>query len=219
MADGDNVHEDLDPRWQDPYKQVCEWGLGEEAIAETVAERLKLDVKMYGEAPHNLLFDYADILAPLIDGPMLHNVANYVEVNTRAEELARISPGQPLPLDAAQRAFEQQLQDIRWGIFTGDAQELREAIMAKYIYNIYVSNFEEKGPFNPQEHHKNVDQQTVSDRLAAIRSYIDKEINSLARQLAQPNSRVARLRSSPHRRSQQFNENYRPPIPAAGLVG
>ena len=219
MADGDKVHEDLDPRWQDPYKQVCEWGLGKEAIAESVAERLKKDVKMYGEAPRNLLFDYADLLAQLVDGPMLHNVAGYVETVARAEELARISSGQPLPIDAAQRAFEQQLQDIRWGIFTGDSQDLREAIMAKYVNNVYVSNFEENGPFNPQEHHYKVDQQTVSDKLAELRPYINKEINSLARQLAQPDGRVARLRSSPYTRSHQFNENSKLPIPAAGLAG
>jgi hypothetical protein len=216
MADGDKVHENLDKRWQDPYKQICEWGLGAEAVGETVAERLKKDIKMYGEAPHNLLHDYADLLTSLVDGLPPHNVANYVEVSARAEELARISPGQPLPLDAAQRAFEQQLQDIRWGIFTGDAQDLREAIMAKYVNNIYVSNFEEKVPFNPQEHYQNVDQQAVTDRLAAIRPQIDKEIHSLARQLAQPNSRVARLRSSPHRRSQQYDENYKVPVPVAG---
>lgn len=218
MADGDKVHEDLDPRWQDPYKEVCEWGLSEEAIAESLADRLKKDVKMYGEAPRRLLFDYADLLAQLVDGPMLHNVAGYVEISARAEELARISPGQPLPIDAAQRAFEQQLQDIKWGIFTGDAQNLREAVMAKYVNNIYASNFEEKGPFNPQEHHYKVDQQTVSDRLAGLRPYIDKEINSLARQLAQPDNRIARLRSSPHTRSQQYDENSKLPVllPAAG---
>lgn len=216
MADGDKVHENLDKRWQDPYKQVCEWGLGAEAVGETVAERLKKDIKMYGEAPRNLLHDYADLLAPLANGPMLNNVANYVEVNARAEELARSSPGQTVPIDAAHRAFEQQLQDIRWGIFTGSAQDLREALMAKYVNNIYLSNFEEKVPFNPQEHYRNVDQQTVNDRLAAIRPQIDKEINSLARQLAQPNSRVARLRSSPHRRSHQFDENYKVAVPVAG---
>jgi hypothetical protein len=216
MADGDKVHDDLDPRWQDPYKQLCEWGLGPEAVGETVAERLKKDIKMYGEAPRNLLHDFADLLAPLVDGPMLNNVANYVDVLTRAEELTHSSPGQIVPIDAAQRAFEQQLQDIRWQIFTGDVQDLREALMAKYINNIYLSNFEEKVPFNPQEHYQNVDRQTINNRLAAIRPQIDKEINSLARQLAQPNSRVAHLRSSPHRRSHQFDENYKIAVPVAG---
>ena len=212
--DGDKVHADLDQRWQDSYKQLCEWGFGREEIAENIAERLKKDVRMYGDGPIKLLRRFAELLDPFADEPLLCRTDAHLRAKLEAEEIARCASGRPRAIEAAQLAFEQQLQDIKWGIFAGGAQEVMAVLAKKYIENIYVSNFEEHVPFNPTYHYNGVDQITVSARLKDVRPIVNREIASLARQLCRETSRVTHLRMAAHKRNRNIDENYRVPLPA-----
>ncbi len=210
MADGDKVHDGLDRRWQDAYKQICQWAHNKEAIVETVAERLKNDIKYYGEEPRALLWRLSDLLTSLRSNSVEVSRADYAAVRWEAENLIQQMEARPVAVEGVRRAFQQQLQDLKYGKSTGDEYEMRIALMSKYVNNIYATNFEDHCPFNPGTHFEGVDSATVRARLSNIRADLNNDISAFAVQMAADReNRVSKLRMAPHKRNHNVDENHR----------
>jgi hypothetical protein len=215
MPDGDKIHENLEGRWQDPYKQLCEWAYGEEAAAEAIAERVKKDLNRYGQAPQELVRDLAQILGDGANSVLMviMEAAEYAEVRTYADDLIRQTKAHPVSLDAAQQAFEQQLQEIRDGHFSGNQDELLHAMFEKYGTNICNSNFIERVPLK-SEHYGGVDQATITNRLDLAAPHLKRHISSFARQMARKPGNVSTLRMAPRSRGRQVDETFKISLPA-----
>jgi hypothetical protein len=213
--DGDKIHENLDKRWQDPYKHLCEWAYGEEAAAEAIAERVKKDIMLYGKAPQELVQTLTQLLADGVNSVLMviMDATEYSELRTYADDLIRQTKAHPVSLDAAQRAFEQQLQEIRDGRFSGNQDDLLHAMFKKYANNICNANFIERVPLKA-DHYAGVDQGTIADRLELLLPHLERHTTGFARQMARKPGNMFSLRMAPRNRGRQVDETFKISLPA-----
>ncbi|MFZ9736966.1 MAG: hypothetical protein ACO3EZ_03050 [Prochlorotrichaceae cyanobacterium] len=199
MADGDIVHRGLRRLYHKPYKWLCEGACTSDECARLMLETLKKDLQAKGDLPIVLSQAMADRLEGTISNPQVARESDFIKLSIEFDALAQEADGSPFLKELALRAGKSFLHDLRNGLGV-DISHALEAILAKYMHEVYESEFKERIPLN-LEHHAGVTQATLENRIEAIQPNIESGIQKFARN-AMRNQTVARL-SLPRRFSRK----------------
>src|SRR5687768_4217757 len=93
MPDSDKVHVGLTPRYQKPYKQLCEGYLSPEELAHNILKPLKKDIQAYGDGPINLIKQVGELLEERASAPIFNLPIDYNVESQNIENLAKRTPG------------------------------------------------------------------------------------------------------------------------------
>lgn len=179
MPDGDIVHKGLAPRYQAPYKQMCEGQLSDEAVARNVARAVLKDIQHYGNEPLKLLEQTAGTLQGVQDKPLFIETEDWGELSQAIHKVAQDMRAYKTAINLATRACEEQKTEIRNHHF---ARDLDLDIAGKYIHGVYTARFEEQVPLTDQ-HYGGADKPTLDRRLDRLRPLVMQELDALATQI------------------------------------
>jgi len=199
MPDGDKVHGNLAPRYQKPYKQICEGQYSAAEFAHAVLRPLKRDLQDYGDEPLKLIRQVATELHQIPDEPLLKQLVDWSEKSQIIDRCAQQMDGHRTAVELAVKACQQQLQELRYsGCLYDAAEEMSLSIMREYVSAVYEANFEGRVPL--AQHYNGVDQVTVDVRLQGMRVHVEQGIANFAAQMI-CNGSVTTLRRPPMARS------------------
>jgi polyhydroxyalkanoate synthesis regulator phasin len=195
MPDGDIVHSRLRRLYQKPYKWLCEGTATSDECARVVLEKLKRDIKAKGDLPVELSQAMADSVAQIINNLEEARESDFAELSMEFDALTQRADGRPDLKELTLRAGKGFLNDLRNGQEV-DVDHVSEAILGRYMHEVYESEFKERIPLT-SEHHAGVTQSTLEKRIEAMQPVLDSGIQKFA-QSAIRNQSVAKL-SMPRR--------------------
>jgi len=195
MPDGDIVHVRLAPRYQKPYKQICEGRFGDAELAHAVLRPLKQDLQDYRDKPLKLIQQVATELHQIPDEPLLKRSVDWSEKSQIIDRCAQQIGGHRIAMELAVKACQQQLQELRYSSGPYDStEEMSLSISRKYVAAVYEANFKGRVPL--AQHYNGVDQVTVDARLQGMRVHVEQGIDNFAAQMIR-NGSVTSLRCPP----------------------
>lgn len=183
MPDGDIVHSKLAPIFHSAYRSMCSDGFDPEEEAHESAIPLKKLLQSRGDSPLHFLDECYERLKdgiPTNPGQII-------------DELARQYYGDQSGMEVARDAVSRYIDDCRYDGYPVE----REELVKGYIKQTYIADFCEKIPLNV-EHYNYIHPDEFSDRLIAIEPFIDREVQTFAKQMMRDNS-TANLRRRPYR--------------------
>lgn len=199
MPDGDIVHSRLRRLFQKPYKWLCEGAATSDDCARVVLDKLKQDIKTKGDLPISLAQEMAASISQVmgaIDDP---GEGDFARLSMEFDNLIQCADGRPDLKELTLRAGKSFLNDLRNGREV-DVTNTSEAIVERYMNEVYESEFKERIPLTA-EHHAGATQEILEKRIEAMQPSIDSGIYKFA-QNAIKNQSVAKL-SLPRRSSRK----------------
>jgi hypothetical protein len=106
MPAGDIVHVRLAPRYQKPYKQICEGRFGDAELAHSVLRPLMRDLKDYGDEPLKLIHQIATVLNQIPDEPLLKQLVDWSEKSQIIDRYAQQIDGRRTAMELAVKACQ-----------------------------------------------------------------------------------------------------------------
>jgi hypothetical protein len=204
MPDGDIVHSQLSGLYQKPYKWLCEGKANNSENAWVVKGAVIRDIQTnYG----NVAVKYAKRMGEMLRQMMVENVGPHSSVNWAAlsTEIDR-QVGQAKVKHRVQellrRAGKGILHEFRYK-HTAETNNLPEAVVERLFLEVYKASFEQRIPLTPN-HHADVDNATVTERVEAIRSDMLADISKWAKK-ATANEDVKNLRRSPREKVKEID--------------
>jgi hypothetical protein len=206
MPDGDIVHRRLRRLYQKPYKWLCEGTATSDECARALLEKLKQDIKAKGDLPVALSQAMADSVAQIISNPEEASESDFAKLSMEFDALTQRADGRPDLKELTLRAGKGFLNDLRNGLEV-DVNHVSEAILGRYIHEVYESEFKERIPLT-SEHHAGITHGTLERRIEAMQPSIDSGIQKFA-QNAIRNQSVAKLSlpRRPSRKAIDLNED------------
>lgn len=199
MPDGDIVHSRLRRLYHNPYKWLCEGIATSDECARVVLANLKQDIKARGNLPISLSQAMAASVAQTIRNPEEPRESDFAKLSMEFDALAQSADGRPDLKELTLRAGKGFLNDLRNGREV-DINHISEAILWRYIHEVYESEFKGRIPLT-SEHHAGVTQGILEKRIEAMQPSIDSGIQKFAQAVIR-NQSVARL-SMPRRSSRK----------------
>lgn len=199
MPDGDIFHSKLRRLYQKPYKWLCEGTATSDECARVVLKKLKQDIKTKGDLPVALSQVMAASVAQIISNPEEAREGDFAKLSMEFDALTQEADGRPDLKELTLRAGKGFLNNLRNGREV-DINHVSEAILGRYMHEVYESEFKERIPLT-SEHHAGVTQGILEKRIEAMQPSIDSGIQKFA-QNAIRNRSVARL-SMPRRSSRK----------------
>jgi len=204
MPDGDIVHSQLSGLYQKPYKWLCEGKANNSENAWVVKGAVIRDIQTnYG----NVAVKYAKRMGEMLRQMMVENVGLHSSVNWAAlsTEIDRQVGQAKLKhhvQELLRRAAKGILHEFRYN-HTAETNNLPEAVVKRLFQEIYKSNFEQRIPLT-SNHHADVDNATITERVEALRSDVLVEISKWASK-ATADGDVKNLRRSPRKKVIEIN--------------
>ena len=180
MPDGDKIHAKLRFFYQNAYKQLCETPFNAENVARELLRSIRKSVEYDGGGkPFRMLEAAAPRLESLPQESLARQLVDWAGEAYALEQLAKATQCKKRVVELALTTAKQVLHDLRNGVPTpqGIVQELH----GNYLTNLYQSEFEGKIPL--AEHYNGVSQQTVNERLGAIRPFVVEGLEKFAEQI------------------------------------
>lgn len=199
MPDGDIFHSKLRRLYQKPYKWLCEGTATSDECARVVLKKLKQDIKTKGDLPVALSQVMAASVAQIISNPEEAREGDFAKLSMEFDALTQEADGRPDLKELTLRAGKGFLNNLRNGREV-DINHVSEAILGRYMHEVYESEFKERIPLT-SEHHAGVTQGILEKRIEAMQPSIDSGIQKFA-QNAIRNRSVAML-SMPRRSSRK----------------
>ena len=172
------VHSKLRRLYQEPYKWLCEGVATSEQCAQTLLQKLKQDIKTKGNLPIVLSQAMADMVAQVISNPEEAREDDCAKLSMEFDFLAQAADGRPYLKELTLRAGKGFLNDLRNGR-KGIVDNVSEAILRRYIQEVYESEFKERIPLT-SEHCQRVTQDILEKRIEAMQPSIDSGIQKFA---------------------------------------
>jgi len=204
MPDGDIVHSQLSGLYQKPYKWLCEGKANNSENAWVVKGAVIRDIQTnYG----NVAVKYAKRMGEMLRQMMVENVGLHSSVNWAAlsTEIDRQVGQAKVKHDVQEllrRAGKGILHEFRYK-HTAETNNLPEAVVERFFLEVYKAKFEQRIPLTPN-HHADVDNATVTERVEAIRSDMLADISKWAKK-ATANEDVKNLRRSPREKVKEID--------------
>lgn len=195
MPDGDIVHSQLSGIYQKSYKMLCEGKLDRKECTWFVMKAFLQDIKNnYGVLSVKLAKHMGEILDKASENTGANSSVDWMAWNLKLERIARQATVPHYVKELILRASKGILHEIRYNQTVG-ASNLSEAVVERSFQEVYKARFEQRIPLT-SNHHADVDNATVTERVKAIRPYMLAEISKWAKK-ATADEDVKNLRRSP----------------------
>lgn len=200
MPDGDIIHPTLGGRYYSVYKQICEGSSNEEELARQALRSLKKEVKVFGEAPIQLLEQAASLFQELAIQQNQGTSIDWTQVRRDLQTIAQFLSGSKRALQLALRACYQHIRTIQ-DVCGSHAlsSDLFQELSGHYLLNIYDAQFEKRVP-QTYRHYNQADPAAIQMLLHEIRPLVIRGIHGFASQIVkQGNARILRLPMRVHK--------------------
>ncbi|MEG4348305.1 hypothetical protein QUA70_26805 [Microcoleus sp. LAD1_D5] len=204
MPDGDIVHSQLSGLYQKPYKWLCEGKANNSENAWVVKGAVIRDIQTnYG----NVAVKYAKRMGEMLRQMMVENVGlhssvNWAALSTEIDRQVGQAKVKHHVQELLRRAGKGILHEFRYK-HTAETNNLPEAVVERFFLEVYKAKFEQRIPLTPN-HHADVDNATVTERVEAIRSDMLADISKWAKK-ATANEDVKNLRRSPREKVKEID--------------
>lgn len=178
MPDGDKVHNGLTWKYQKVYKQLCDGQFGGKDLADDVVPAVWKDIQSGGDKPIQLLRVVAEQCQQILDRRMSEHIDWRAEF-AKVDELAQPIYANRRLKNSAIEACKEQLQDLYNG---GNPSNCYIELIVKYVWNVYVAQFEERVPLSPV-HYRDVSREFVGERLEVMRPYVKEQLLEYAQKV------------------------------------
>ena len=203
MPDGDLVHSQLSRIYQKPYQMLCEGKLDRQECAWFVMKAFLQDIKNnYGVLSVKLAKHMGEILDKASENTRANSSVDWMAWNLKLERVARQATVPHYVKELILRASKGILHEIRYNR-TVDASNLSEAVVERSFQEEYKAKFEQRIPLS-SNHHADVDNATVTERVEAIRPDILPEIRKWAKK-AVADEDVKNLRRSSRKKVKKID--------------
>ncbi|NES18226.1 MAG: hypothetical protein F6K41_04670 [Symploca sp. SIO3E6] len=203
MPDGDMVHSRLTRLYQKPYKSLCEGKANSNECAWIAMKALKQDIVRKGDLPVMLAKCMSDRLEQAINDVGENGLVDWTAVSMEFDRLEQQANGSHYLKTLVLNAGKSVLNDFRYKREV-DTNSSSEAILKRYMYNVYESAFKERIPLTP-EHFAGIDEVTLNRRIKEIQPDIDTAVSKWAKKATKDES-VANLRRPPRRKVNQAED-------------
>ena len=206
MPDGDLVHSKLSRIYQKPYQMLCEGKLDRKECAWFVMKAFLQDIKNnYGVLSVKLAKHMGEILDKASENTAANSSVDWMAWNLKLERVARQATVPHYVKELMLRASKGILHEIRYNPNnpTVDASNWSEALVERSFQEVYKAKFEQRIPLS-SNHHADVDNATVTERVEAIRPDILPEIRKWAKK-AVADEDVKNLRRSSRKKVKKID--------------
>lgn len=197
MPDGDIVHSRLARLYQKPYQSLCEGKADSHECAGYALKALKRDLMIKGDLPAKLAKCMGESLERTINDAGENGSVDWAALNLEFDRLAQRAKGSHYLKELTLHAGKSVLRDLRYGREI-DADNASEAILERYIDQVYKSGFKERIPLT-SEHYAGIDKVTLAGRIEEIQPDINATISTWAKR-ANADESVANLKLPPRRK-------------------
>ena len=202
MPDGDIIHSRLTRLYHKLHQWLCEGKANSDECARTAMEALKGDIKRKGNLPVMLAKQMGESLEQTIKEAGESGSVDWTGLNLEFDRLAQKTDGPHYLKELTLHASKSILRDLRYGREI-DTDNFSEAILKRYIYQVYKSEFKERIPLTV-EHHAGIDEVILNRRIEEIRPDIDATVSKWAKKATKDES-VAKLRMPQRPRSKPID--------------
>ncbi|MEG4281562.1 hypothetical protein QUB68_00420 [Microcoleus sp. A006_D1] len=195
MPDGDIVHSQLSGLYQKPYKWLCEGKANSSEYAWVVKDALIRDIKTnYGIVAVKYAKQMGEMLRQMMKNVSQHSSVNWAALSTEIDRQVGQAKVKHHVQELLRRAGKGILHECRYN-HKAETSNLPEAVVERLFQEVYKAKFEQRIPLTPN-HHADVDNATVTERVEAIRPDMLADISKWAKK-ATANEDVKNLRRSP----------------------
>jgi len=203
MPDGDIVHSKLSGLYQKPYKWLCEGKANSSEYAWVVKDALIRDIKTnYGIVAVKYAKQMGEMLRQMMKNVSQHSSVNWAALSTEIDRQVGQAKVKHHVQELLRRAAKGILHEFRYN-HTAETSNLPEAVVKRLFQEIYKSNFEQRIPLT-SNHHADVDNATITERVEALSSDILGEISKWASK-ATADGDVKNLRRSPRKKVKEID--------------
>lgn len=175
MPDGDKVHDTLSGRWQPIYQRLCEGHFVPDQIARDAVEVLKKEIQRLGDAPFEIVARFAGELQRIPTEPLFVERINWEDQYLHLAQIVQSVEGNKRAKDLAADACKAFIQDLRLD-YRCPKDSVAE-IRRKYTLKVYSAYFEGRVP-QTKEHCNGLSQESVRLKMAEMRPYIERELDT-----------------------------------------
>lgn len=151
MPDGDIIHSRLTRLYHKLHQWLCEGKANSDECARTAMEALKGDIKRKGNLPVMLAKQMGESLEQTIKEAGESGSVDWTGLNLEFDRLAQKTDGPHYLKELTLHASKSILRDLRYGREI-DTDNFSEAILKRYIYQVYKSAFKERIPPTPEDY-------------------------------------------------------------------
>ncbi len=175
--DGDRYHKSLQMRYQQIYKQLGQAHFSPREIAYNTLRPLMKDLKEYGNDMVALLGKIADEIESRLALPVLRDLVDRDVLKQEIEQWTQTVVTGPRAKNLVLDACERYIDDLDLTtVVTGVRQEL----IAAYMGDVYLSNFEALASSAPGARKYSISHTAVRDQLPEVRGHLDQYIAQIA---------------------------------------
>ena len=203
MPDGDIVHPEVSPGFQQLYVQVCEGELAEDDLVRKALGCLIKEVEFFGEDPLHLIAQEEALFEDIFLRRQQEEEINWAHERRKLKQLQQSADGHRRTLGLVVRAGEDQLRELeQHGHYYITPPDFQREITRQYLINVYDAQFAGSAATPLRPHPHQADPDFVRQRLIAIRPDVIKGLESCVEQILQHGTTrgMRRPPSSPKRK-------------------
>jgi hypothetical protein len=204
MPDGDIVHSQLSWLYQKPYKWLCEGKANSSEYAWVVKGAVIRDIKKNYGIGVKYAKQMGEMLRQAMENADQNSSVNWAALSKEIDRQVGQAKVKHHVQELLRRAGKGIIHEFRYN-HTEETNNLPEAVVERFFQEVYKAKFEQRIPLTPN-HHADVDNATVTERVEAIRSDMLAEISKWASK-ATADGDVKNLRRSPRKKVIEINRD------------
>ena len=186
MPDGDIVHPNVSPRFQQLYIQVCQGELAENDLVRKALACLIKEVESFGDQPLHLIAQEEALFEEIFLRRQQGEEINWARERRKLKQLQQPVAGNLRALGLVVRSGEDQLRELeQHGHYYITPPDFQRVITRQYLINVYDAQFAGPAATPLRPHPHQADPDFVRQRLLAIRPDVIKGLESCVEQILQ----------------------------------
>jgi hypothetical protein len=177
MPDGDIVHSQLSGLYQKAYEWLCEGKANSSECAQLIKRAVIQDIKKNYGIGVKYAKQMGEMLGQAMENAGQNSSVNWAALSTEIDRQVRQAEVKHDVKELLRRAGKGILHEFRYNP-TAETRNLPEAVVERLFQEVYKSKFEQRIPLTPN-HHADVDNATVAERVEAIRPDIFSRYQSM----------------------------------------
>jgi len=178
MPDGDIVHSKLSWFYQNPYKLLCEGKDNSSEYAWVVKGAVIRDIKKNYGIGITYAKQIGEMFRQAMENADQNSCVNYAALSTEIDRQVGQAKVKHNVQELLRRAGKGILHEFRYH-HAAETSNLPEAVVERFFQEVYKAKFVECIPLTPN-HHADVDNATITERVEALRSDMLAEISKWA---------------------------------------
>jgi hypothetical protein len=202
MPDGDLVHSQLSGLYRKAYEWLCQGKANSSECAQLIKRAVIQDIKKNYGIGVKYAKQMGEMLGQAMENAGQNSSVNWAALSTEIDRQVGQAKVKHRVQELLRCAGKGILHEFRYK-HTAETNNLPEAVVERFFLEVYKASFEQRIPLTPN-HHADVDNATVTERVEAIRSDMLADISKWAKK-ATANEDVKNLRRSPREKVKEID--------------